>query len=788
MLALAAARAALRCSATAASRIALRPSAVSSVLHHPLHTAVAASDPSSFHRRRAELRPSAKATTAHSVAQAKATAAGWLPFEVTDPHAKIDSYEESVDPDEPLSPKKLYAYRVLFGIGVPCFVFFCYHSYVAILEWNAGEIEKKRKAAIEAGTWAVDALDGREIERFLAAKKLKEQQQQEQAAQQQSAQQQSQQQQQQPQQVQSNPGTDVTRLPRADAAAAESPVAAVSPPLIPAEVHAANTARLAQLHADARSIFQAALDAADPRRMILSHLTLRPASNAADSDSLSVHLAPGRSLLFDLSYFHRIVVVGAGKAAPAMASGVESVLGSRITEGIVVTKAGGGGVTNDAQNKPLQRVQVREAAHPVPDDASIDATQKVAAMLAKYSADPRTLLIVLISGGGSALWTAPESGLTLQDIQSFNRAVLHGAHPLPIHDINILRKHIDSMKGGGLLHRAGQAQVLSLILSDVIGDDLGVIASGPTVPFERDYVQALQILDRYNLRPNRVEREVQRRVSPAPSSTDFPLRVYEHLLRHAKSQVQQNRFQDLSSSRANGEFSCPSSLPAFDAASAPPANVTNVLVGSNRQSLEAAAHRARELGYAPEILTDRLDGEASVAAEWITRAAIPVHDAATAGSSSSGFSSHSPTPRAWLAGGETTVTFAPSPGVPTGLGGRNQELALAAALHLHRHEVADSVRGECRTVVLSGGTDGTDGPTDATGAIVDARTVTRGKQAGLDAAEYLARHDSYSFFRALDAAQAQRAHSLGQTQPPSTHLRPGPTGTNVGDVQIALVR
>lgn len=132
------------------------------------------------------------------------------------------------------------------------------------------------------------------------------------------------------------------------------------------------------------------------------------------------------------------------------------------------------------------------------------------------------------------------------------------------------------------------------------------------------------------------------------------------------------------------------------------------------------------------------------------------------------------------------MTFAP--GVASGLGGRNQELALAAALRLHDHEVAGSVRGECRTVLLSGGSDGTDGPTDATGAVVDARTVTRGQQAGLDASEYLARHDSYSFFRALDAAQAERAKSLGQAQPPNTHLKPGPTGTNVGDVQIALVR
>jgi hydroxypyruvate reductase len=354
--------------------------------------------------------------------------------------------------------------------------------------------------------------------------------------------------------------------------------------------------------------------------------------------------------------------------------------------------------------------------------------------------------------------------------------------------VNLLRKQLDRIKGGGLLRRAGRATVLALVLSDVIGDDLAVIASAPTLPGQqRDFLRALELLDRYDLRPSRAERDRRGPADERPNA--FPLRAYEFLLQGAKTQVRQ--VQSAAAAAAGPpllEFDsshpgAPAAAPTADAAAASSAassNVTNVLVGSNRHSLDAAARRARELGYDAHVLTDRLDGEAAVAAEWLARAAIPVGAAPR---------SVAPTPRAWIAGGETTVTFAPS-ALPAqsaqqpGLGGRSQEFALAAAAHLYRHEVAESGRGECRTVLLAGGSDGTDGPTDATGAVVDARTWSRAQQAGLDGAQYLRRHDSYNFFSKLDSSTQQQQ----QQQQPLTHLKPGPTGTNVGDIYLALSR
>lgn len=578
----------------------------------------------------------------------------------------------------------------------------------------------------------------------------------------------------------------LTSLPRAHSAAADTEQPLVTEP--PFEVQQANTARLAQLHSDARSIFQAALDAADPRRMILSSLSLQPRATT-DSDAnatparpacdLVVQLAPGRTLHYDLGHFRNVVVVGAGKAATAMAAGVEQVLApaGALTEGLVVTKYG-----HAAAGPALRTVRVLEAAHPVPDEAAVEATRQVGQLLDKYAHDPSTLLLVLLSGGGSALWTAPEPPLTLCDIQGVNRALLHAA--MPIGEMNLLRKHLDVLKGGGLLRRAGDATILALVLSDVIGDDLGVIASAPTVPAQRDFLQALALLDKYDLRPSRLERDRRR---PADEhSNAFPLRAYEFLLQGAKNQVRQ--VQSAAVAPAGPpllEFDsthpgAPAAAPTAAVSPTAPSNVTNVLVGSNRHSLDAAARRARELGYDAHVLTDRLDGEAAVAAEWLARAAIPV-DATPR--------SASPAPRAWIAGGETTVTFAPSSppaqsASQAGLGGRSQEFALAAASHLYHHEVVEGGRGECRTVLLAGGSDGTDGPTDATGAVVDARTWSRAQQAGLDGTQYLRRHDSYNFFNKLDSSTQQQQ----QQQHPLSHLKPGPTGTNVGDIYLALSR
>jgi hydroxypyruvate reductase len=513
-----------------------------------------------------------------------------------------------------------------------------------------------------------------------------------------------------------------------------------------------------------------------------------PEDQASSARSLVVQVAPGRSVAYSLDYFCRIVVVGAGKAAVSMAAGVETVLLEHAPDalkgGVVVTKYG-----HVAGGPPLRRIRALEAAHPVPDEASVNATNEVVRLLDAVSDDSRTLVVVLISGGGSSLWSAPEPGLGLADLQATNQALLGSG--MPIAGMNLIRKHVDQLKGGGLLRRAGQAQVLSLVLSDVIGDDLSTIASGPTVPFERDFVQTLAELDKFNLRPSRAQREQERRVAPRDGDAGaFPLRVYEHLLQGAMKQRSTDQ-PAVPSADAKGVplLDRDSRIPSLslDAASSGPAlsNVTNVLVGSNLHSLRAAARRATELGYDAQVLTDRLDGEAATAGQWLARAAIPALGAANVAAPAASSA------RAWIAGGETTVTFHTSQQQqqPSGLGGRTQELALAGALALAQHESPASPRG-CRTVLLAGGSDGTDGPTDATGAVVDAMTVSRAARSGLDAADFLRRHDSYTFFDRLDQAAAAASSSSTSSAPkaplPPAHLKPGPTGTNVGDVMLVL--
>jgi len=356
------------------------------------------------------------------------------------------------------------------------------------------------------------------------------------------------------------------------------------------------------LRRDALAIFRAALRAADPREGIR-------------------RARPQFQDLLDLPYEH-IYVVGAGKASAAMALEVESILGRRITSGLINTKHG--------HLAKLKRIELNECAHPVPDQAGVDGARRIAELAAQ--ATGHDLVICLISGGASALLPLPAPGLTLDDKQSVTRQLLAcGAN---IHEINTVRKHLSAVKGGQLAALAAPAKLLTLVLSDVIGDDLSVIGSGPTVPDHSTFAEARAILARYKIKPAKaIARHLER------ASKENPVRLE---------------------------------------------NTRTLIVGANRLAVDAAAIEAERRGYRPLVLSTTIEGEtqdvarmhASIARE-VTESDRPVA-----------------APACLISGGETTVTLDGD-----GLGGRNQEFVLAAALYLPE-----------RTVVLSAGTDGTDGP------------------------------------------------------------------------------
>jgi glycerate 2-kinase len=390
----------------------------------------------------------------------------------------------------------------------------------------------------------------------------------------------------------------------------------------------------------------------------------------------------------------RVWVVGTGKAAVPMAGAVEAVLGERVAGGLVVTKTGHGG--------PLARVRVAEAAHPVPDAAGVAGAREVASVLA--GAGPDDLVVAVVSGGGSALLPAPVEGVTLAEKQEVTRQLL--ACGATIGEMNCVRKHLSRLKGGGLSRLAHPARVLALVLSDVVGDPLDVIASGPTVADPTTFADALAVLDRFGLR----------------------------------GRMPQAVVAFLEAGRAG-------LVPETPKPGAPELAATaNVLVGTNAMAVRAAADRARALGYRTVVLSTTLTGE--------TRVVAAVHGAVAREVAASG--NPVAPPGCVLSGGETTVTIRGG-----GKGGRNQEFALAAALEVEGLEGA---------LVLSAGTDGTDGPTDAAGAVADGDTARRARAAGLDPARHLDQNDAYPLFEALGDL-----------------VRTGPTRTNVMDLHVVLV-
>jgi glycerate 2-kinase len=441
-------------------------------------------------------------------------------------------------------------------------------------------------------------------------------------------------------------------------------------------------ASLSSLRNHAREIFSAGVKSADPLVAVARHVQLH---------DNRLEIGEGR---YDLDEIDRVFVLGCGKAAARMAFALQELLGARIAAGVVVVKYG--------HALPLEKIKVIEAGHPVPDSAGVEGARQVMELLASASADD--LILFVVSGGGSALLPMPAVGLTLEDKQLTTQILLGSG--ATIHEVNALRKHLSQLKGGRLAQLASPATLVALILSDVVGDDLDAIASGPAVGDTTTYKDCLEILRRYHLR---------REIPPAAIGL---------LERGARGEI--------------AETAKPSDA-IFQ-------RVQNMIVGSNALALNAAQKRAQELGYRTLILSSTVAGE--------SRSVAKSHAALVKNICLQERSTHAPI--CLISGGETTVTLRGD-----GLGGRNQEFALAVALE---------IAGLDNVVLLSAGTDGSDGPTAAAGAIVDGTTVQRGAAIGLNAAQYLARNDSYPFLQATDDL-----------------LITGPTFTNVMDLQLLLL-
>jgi hydroxypyruvate reductase len=368
------------------------------------------------------------------------------------------------------------------------------------------------------------------------------------------------------------------------------------------------------------------------------------------------------------------LIVGAGKASAPMAAAVEEVLGGRVAiEGSVTVRYG--------HSAPTREVRIREASHPVPDEAGVAATRAIVELLENTAEDD--LVVCVISGGGSALLTLPAEGITLEDLQRTTDLLLRSG--ASINEINVVRKHLDLVKGGGLARLAAPASVITLVLSDVVGNPLDAIASGPTVPDTSTFADAAAVFDRFRLWDG------------------VPSAVAERI-------------------RAGVRGELPETPTAGDPLFA---RTQTVVVGSNLLACAAAADAGAELGLQALVLSTFIEGEARevgrVLAGVLREVDASAHPLAR--------------PCLIVAGGETTVTIRGE-----GRGGRNQELALAASAPL---------RGVQEVLLASIGTDGNDGPTDAAGAFVDGTTIDRAAAIGLHPAEYLENNDSYEFFSRL---------------------------------------
>jgi hydroxypyruvate reductase len=438
------------------------------------------------------------------------------------------------------------------------------------------------------------------------------------------------------------------------------------------------------LRSVAQQLQQAALEAVEPAEAVYRVLTRVGNSILVDDRA------------YDLGQYDRILIVGAGKASIAMADAVAEVLRDRLTGGVVITK-----YQHTDRSLPAS-IRVHEAGHPIPDENSISGARDIQDRLRDLT--NRDLVFCVLSGGASALMTLPAENISLEDLQATTQLLLRAG--ASIDQINIIRKHIDLIKGGGLAHMAGQATLVSLVLSDVVGDDLSVIASGPTAPDRSTFADAWQVLEQHDL------------------IDQFPLST--------RNQLALGKAKRIPDTPKPGD-------PLF-------ANDQIVIIGSNRLAAEAAETLAKKLNFNTLLLSTFVQGEAREVAKVAAALAKEII--------ASGRPVKRPACLIW--GGETTVAVKRH-----GLGGRNQELALAAAI---------AIDGLPNVLIEALATDGTDGPTDAAGAIATGETLSRARDLKLDTRAYLANNDAYHFFQPLDDL-----------------IITGPTGTNVNDLLFLLV-
>ncbi len=433
----------------------------------------------------------------------------------------------------------------------------------------------------------------------------------------------------------------------------------------------------------AREIFSAALECASPSAAIKKHVRLFPKGRLDVSGTR-----------YDLNKYSNVFVIGGGKASTTMAGALEEELGGWITDGLVVTKYGHG--------KRLKKIRVVEADHPIPDRAGLVGSRELLKLAER--AGGGDLVVCLLSGGASALLPSPVPPVTLNDIRVLTKQLINSG--ADIREINTLRKHLSNIKGGGLARVIHPAESLTLIVSDVVGDDPSTIASGPTTPDETTFADCMEVLKRYGLKRS------------------APRRVVARLRGGLRGTVE--------------ETPKPGSK-AFR-------KCRNLIIANHEAALEAAKKRAVGLGYRAVILTSILTGGTHEAARFLSAVVKEVRKCSNPVKS----------PACILLGGETTVEVR-----GRGLGGRNQEFALGAAIELQ------GVKG---VTVLAAGTDGTDGPTTAAGAFADSGTVKRARKKGLDARASLRENDSHTFFKAIGDL-----------------LTTGPTGTNVMDLVVAVI-
>jgi len=437
------------------------------------------------------------------------------------------------------------------------------------------------------------------------------------------------------------------------------------------------------MRTQAEAIFAAAVDAVRPEPLI---------AKAVASFSIEWHEA--------LSKAQRILVVGGGKAGASMAAGLETALGDHLAkvQGLVNVP--------EASTQPLQRIRLnpaRPAGSNYPTAAGVAGSEEMLALL--ESAGPDDVALCLISGGGSALLPVPAEGITLEDKQILTN-LLH-ASGATIGEMNCVRKHLSRIKGGGLASAFRGKLLISLIISDVIGDPLDVIASGPTTTDTTTFADAYEVLERFQL------------------MTRTPPQILDRLAQGRAGTISET-------------------LKTL------PANINNCIIGNNTLALKAASLKAESLGYNVLNLGPFIDGDTTAVASTVSGIVRSIRELGLP----------LKPPACILLGGETTVALGNSPG----LGGRNQEFVLAALAKLGQSRMT----GVC---ILSGGTDGEDGPTDAAGAVADSETFENAMKQRLVPGDFLHRHDSYHFF--------EKTGGL---------LKTGLTNTNVMDVRVLLIR